>query len=74
MHKSNHLFGIINTLIEYSSNTMFTSMLFISEQNTSIMGSMKSIIGKRLENFHKYFNQNVLVSVYQNDSTQVLMS
>ena len=44
---------IVNTLIEHSSNKIFTSMLFILEHNTSIMGSMKSIIGKMFGKFPK---------------------
>ena len=43
----------INTLIEHSSNKILTSMLFILKHNTSIMGSMKSIIGKNFENIPK---------------------
>ena len=42
---------IVNTLIEHSSNKIFTSVLFILEHNTSIMGSMKSILGKSLSIF-----------------------
>ena len=33
----------------------FTSMLFILEHNTSIMGSLKSIIGKNFGNIPKAF-------------------
>ena len=46
---------IVNTLIEYSSNKIFTSMLFILKHNTSIMGSLKSIIGKNFESIPKAF-------------------
>ena len=52
---------------------MFKSMLFILEHNTSIMGSTKSIIGKNFGKFQNHFKKNLPVSVYQNDSTQVLM-
>ena len=44
-----------NTLIEYLSNTIFPSML---EHNTSMMGSMKSIIGKKFWKFSKTFWAN----------------
>ena len=36
------------TLIEHSSNKIFALVLFILEHNTSIMGSMKSIISKEI--------------------------
>ena len=42
-------------LIEHSYNKIFTSVLFILEHNTSIMGSMKSIIGKTFGKFPKAF-------------------
>ena len=45
-------------------------MLFILEHNTSMMGSMKNIIDKKFENSQKHFDQNLSVSVYQNDITQ----
>ena len=46
---------IVNNLINHLSNKNFTSMLFILEHNTSIMGSMKSIIGKQFGKFPKAF-------------------
>ena len=47
--------GIVNTLIGYSRNKMFTSMLLILEQNTSIMGMIKSIIAKHFGKLPKAF-------------------
>ena len=46
-------YRILNTIIEHSSNKIITSMLFILEHNTSIKGSMKSIIGKNFGKFPK---------------------
>ena len=48
---------IINTLIEHSSNKNFTLMLFIMEHNISIMGSMKSVIGKNYGKIQKAFGK-----------------
>ena len=50
--------NIVNTLIEHSSNKIFTSMLFVLEHNTSIMGSMKSIMSKSFGKFFKAFWTN----------------
>ena len=49
---------IVSTLIGNSSNKHFTARLFILEHNTSIMGSMKSIVDKILGNSQKHFEQN----------------
>ena len=48
---------IINTLVEHLNNKIFTSVLFILEDNTSIMGSMKNIIDKNFGKFPKAFGQ-----------------
>ena len=53
MHSKQTYSSIVNTLIVLSSNKIFTPMLFILEHNTSIMGSMKSIVGKSLGNSQK---------------------
>ena len=59
MHTESKTYScIVNTLIEHSRNKNFTSMLFILEHNTSIMGSMKSIIGNNFGNFLKAFWTN----------------
>ena len=52
--------SIINTLIEHSGNKIkfFTSVLFILEHITSIIGSMKSIIGKNFGKFPESFWEN----------------
>ena len=47
-----------NTLIEHSRNKNFTLGLFILENNNSIMGSMKSMIGKNFGKFSKAFWAN----------------
>ena len=46
---------IINTLLEHSRNKIFTSMLFILNHNTSIMESIKRIIGKNYGNIPEAF-------------------
>ena len=57
---------------KYSNRTFkqsnFTSVLFILEHNTSIMGSMKSIIGKTFGKFSKAYWANFW-AYFQNSVT-----